>query len=268
MKPIYILITTLLITNSQINAEIIMGVVPQQSPLVLIKAWSPIAKYLSEKTGEKISFKTEKSIDKFEKVLHSGGYDFAYMNPYHYISANQLQGYTAGLRAAKDIKGILVAKDVNVMQRALDKEIVFLFPSPIAFAATLLTKYDLIKKYGVSIEKLNEAKYVNSHDSVYKGISRGIGDIGGGIERTFKNLKDIKTKNSLKIVHTTKAYPSHPIAFHKSMPNEIKNKIITALLNMPKSYLKKLSIKKLVKTQDKEYDSIKEITTKLNIIPK
>ena len=56
-----------------LHADIIMGVVPQQSPLKLQKVWQPIAEYLSEKTGEKVIFKTEKSINKFEEVLYKGG---------------------------------------------------------------------------------------------------------------------------------------------------------------------------------------------------
>lgn len=65
------------------------GVVPQQSPFVLMKSWNPIIQYLEKETGEKIDLKIETSIQKFEEVLYSGGYDIAYMNPYHYVFANE-----------------------------------------------------------------------------------------------------------------------------------------------------------------------------------
>ena len=52
--------------------EIILGVVPQQSPLKLSKKWLQITKYLSEETGLDIVFKTEKSIPIFEEKLYSG----------------------------------------------------------------------------------------------------------------------------------------------------------------------------------------------------
>ncbi|MDB2563007.1 phosphate/phosphite/phosphonate ABC transporter substrate-binding protein, partial [Sulfurimonas sp.] len=254
MKYLLVFIITFI---SSLHADIIMGVVPQQSPLKLLKAWSPIAQYLSEKTGEKVIFKTETSITKFEKVLYSGGYDFAYMNPYHFVVAHQTQGYTANIRAYKNIKGILVMKKGLGIEKIKDKDNIFLFPAPNAFAATLLTKYDLIQKFGVDLKTLNKARYVNSHDSVYKGISRNFGDIGGGIERTYNTLTDKQTKESLNIVHTTKAYPSHPFAFKATMNKEKKERIIHALLNIDASYLKRLKIKKLKTIDNSEYDIIK-----------
>lgn len=263
MKYLLFFLTTLCL--SPLNADIVMGVVPQQSPLKLLKAWSPITKYLSEQTGENIIFKTEASITKFEKVLYSGGYDFAYMNPYHFTVANKTQGYEAKVRAKKNIKGILVMKEGSDITDIKNKNATYLFPAPNAFAATLLNKYDLLEKYGVPIEVLNKAKYVNSHDSVYKGISRDLGDVGGGIERTFNALNDEKTKESLTIVHTTKAYPSHPIAFNPTMKEETKNKIIHALMNMPSSYLQKLKIKKLRLTDNEEYEPVKKLAAKLKV---
>ncbi len=267
MKSILIAATTAMcLTTTSLNADIIMGIVPQQSPLKLLKVWSPIAKYLSEQTGDKVIFKTEKSIGKFEKVLYSGGYDFAYMNPYHYVVANKAIGYTAEIRANKDIRGILVMKNIDGIKDIKDKKYTYLFPSPNAFAATLLTKYDLAEKYGVTLETLSNSRYVNSHDSVYKGVSRGIGNIGGGIERTFKNLNDEKAKKSLHVVHTTDAYPSHPFAFKPTMTEENKKKIVDALLNMPKHYLDALSMKSLKHTDNAEYDSVKKLAIKLNLI--
>ncbi len=251
---------------SNLFAEIVLGVVPQQSPLKLLKVWIPIVEYLSKSTGEKIKFKTEKSIPKFEEILYSGGYDFAYMNPYHYVLAHNKQGYDAKIRANKNIKGILVmhkdsrTKDIDFKNKK------YVFPAPNAFAATLLTKYELIKYFGVDIKNFDNAKYVNSHDSVYRYISKGLGDIGGGIERTYNNLKNKNIKDKLEIIYTTKAYPSHPFAFSPSMDKELKNKLVHALLNMPKDLLRSLSMKKFIKIDHNEYKSVENLATKLNLI--
>lgn len=258
----------LLIAISFLHSDIIMGVVPQQSPFKLQKVWQPIADYLSEKTGEKVIFKTEKSISKFEDVLYRGGYDFAYMNPYHYIIAHQKQGYEAQVRARKDIRGVLVMKKGTDVQRLQDKNTRFLFPSPNAFAATLLTKYELIERLGVDPKTLEKALYVNSHDSVYKAVSRGIGDFGGGIERTLKNMADAQTRKSLVIVHTTQPYPSHPFAFKPALSQERTQRIVSALLEMPDSLLQSLSIKALIKVDNHEYESVRRLALKLKIMQK
>lgn len=245
---------------------ITLGVVPQQSPLKLMKVWTPIAQYLKKETGIDITLKIESSITNFEKVLYSGGYDFAYMNPYHYVVAHQKKAYQAKVRADKNLVGILVTrKDIDIHTPLDCKNKVFLFPAPNAFAATLLIKYELLKFFNIELNEDGKFLYVNSHDSVYKGVSRGIGDVGGGIERTFQNLNDKETLNSLEVLYKTKAYPSHPFAFSSSLKEETIKKISKAILNMPKDLLDKLSIKKMIKTDNSQYNIIRDIATKLKM---
>lgn len=241
-----------------------LGVVPQQSPFHLMQVWSPIVTYLEKETGEKIELKIERSIPAFEKVLYSGGYDLAYMNPYHYVVAHNKKGYKAAVRAKKKLVGILVVnKESKIKKISMVNNKKFLFPSPYAFAATLLIKYELLKKYGIDINKQNNFRYVNSHDSVYKGVARNIGDVGGGVERTFFNLNDEKSKNALKILYKTKAYPSHPFAYRPRMPKTLQKKFTKALLNMPKGLLDSLSIKKIIKTNNAEYHTIRQLARAL-----
>jgi phosphonate transport system substrate-binding protein len=249
--------------------EYTFGVVPQQSPVKLFKKWRPIVDYLSKKTGYTIHLKTEKSIAKFETVLYQGGYDFAYMNPYHYIVANQKQAYQAKVRAHKMIRGILVSQQPQ-LKDYIDKKnqaaVRYLFPAANAFAATLLLKYELLTQYGIDLNLQKNYQYVNSHDSVYKGIARGIGDVGGGVQRTFMNFDQAKDKDKLHIIYTTKPYPSHPFAFKYCMLKTAQDKIIDALLTMPSTLRMSLSMTKMITTLDAEYDAIRDLEKKLTVV--
>ena len=242
--------------SSLIANELTLGVVPQQSPLKLAKKWIKITEYLSEKSGQKVVFKTENSIPAFQKKLYAGEYDLGYMNPYHFVVANDAQKYEARIRADKLIKGIIVAKDEKFDPKNFAGK-TFLFPAPKAFAATLVTKYEIKQKFGFDIDKDAKVMYVNSHDSVYKGVSRDIGDFGGGIVRTYNNFEKNKDKSNIKIVYTTSGYPSHPIAFHPRVSKEISDKITQAFLDMPDDLKKLLSIKKFITTDTNEYEVIK-----------
>lgn len=252
MKWLLCLLSLVLISSAQ---TLTLGVVPQQSPFKLSKKWTQITQYLSKETGINVIFRTKNSIPLFEKELYEGEYDLAYMNPYHFVIAQKKQGYEALIRAKKNIVGILLSKnkEMEISKENLEGKI-FLFPAPNAFAATLLTKYELKNKFDLDIEKEAKVMYVNSHDSVYKGLERDIGDIGGGIIRTFNNYK--KSEKQLYIVYKTSAYPSHPIAFHPQVPEELRLKLTQAFLNMPESLKKLLSIKQFIKTQNQEYDVI------------
>lgn len=248
---------------SLLSQDIILGVVPQQSPLKLSKKWLKITEYLEKEIGENVIFKTEKSIPEFENKLYAGAYDIAYMNPYHFVVANNKQNYKAFTRADKNIVGILLAKEPKVdFSKENLKGKTFLFPAPNAFAATLLTKYEIKNKFGFDIDKEGKVLYVNSHDSVYKGISRDLGYLGGGIIRTFNNFKDKNDKDQINIVYKTEAYPSHPIAAHPRLNSEIINKLQNAFLKMPDDLKSILSIKNFIKTDSKEYDAIKNIGIK------
>lgn len=240
--------------------EIVLGVVPQQSPLKLAKKWSKVTEYLEEKTGIKVIFKTEKSIPKFEKELYAGKYDISYMNPYHFIVAKKAQNYDAFTRANKNIVGIVLSKSEKVdftKENLMGKR--FLFPAPNAFAATLLPKLEFKEKFGIDIDKDMKVLYVNSHDSVYKGISRDIGYLGGGIIRTFNNFQANADKDKLHIVYKTSPYPSHPIAAHPRVDKELVAKIQKAFIDMPNEIKKTLSIKAFKAIESSEYDVIKSL---------
>ena len=258
-KKILFLIT---FTSVLFSQEITLGVVPQQSPLELSKKWLPITNYISEKTGIKVVFKTEKSIQIFEEKFVEGQYDIAFMNPYHFNIANKQQNYSAFARSKDDIVGIILGKKDKEFNVNNLKGTTFLFPSPNAFAATLLTKYELKEKYNFDIDKESKVIYVNSHDSVYKGIARGIGDFGGGIIRTFDNFKDTEDKDKIEIVYKTRPYPSHPFASHPRVSKEIVEKISKAIIEMPVELKDLLSIKEFIPTTTSEYDVIKNIGIK------
>lgn len=257
------IIAILLLATYAFSTDLILGVVPQQSPLKLSKKWLIVTNYLKEQTGINVVFKTERSIPNFEKELYNGKYDIAYMNPYHFVVANKEASFTAFIRAQKNIQGIVLSKEKKVdFSKENLKGKVFLFPAPNAFAATLLPKYEFKNKFDFDIDKEAKVLYVNSHDSVYKGISRDIGYIGGGINRTYNNFKNNNDKNKLNIVYKTAKYPSHPIAYHPRVKKDDIEKLQNAFLNMPKEIKSILSIKEFIKTNTAEYDVIRNLNVK------
>ncbi|MFA6143261.1 MAG: phosphate/phosphite/phosphonate ABC transporter substrate-binding protein [Sulfuricurvum sp.] len=266
MKKISLIAINIFFLTTLFGENLTLGVVPQQSPMELIHDWQPVVDYLEQATGDTITLKIERSIPEFEKVLYSGGYNIAYMNPYHYVVAHKKQGYIATIRDEKNLVGILVArKESGIHDLSMLKGKQFLFPAPDAFAATLLNKYELLKKYHINVERDEKFRYVNSHDSVYKGVARGIGDVGGGIQRTLDALNDPQAKESLTILYKTKAYPSHPFAVKPSVSDKTKAKLNKALLEMPVELLNILSMKHLIKTNDSEYDSVRDVANALPI---
>lgn len=247
------------------ETHLTFAVVPQQSASQLAKLWTPIVEKLSLISGFKIKFATAPDIPTFEKRLSEGEYDIAYMNPYHYVVFNESTGYQALAKARdKRIKGIIVVAKNSLINKFDDLDNTTLaFPAPAAFAATILTQSDL------AMNKVNfTAKYVSSHDSVYRAVAKGIYPAGGGILRTFNNV-DSNIKEQLTILSTTKGYTPHAIATHPRVKSEQMEKIQQALSSLGqdesgKTLLNNIKIKGFENASDTDWDDIRDL--KLSVI--
>jgi phosphonate transport system substrate-binding protein len=106
----------------------------------------------------------------------------------------------------------VVAKDSDYQQLKDLNGMVLAFPSPAAFAASLLTRAHLRAE-----NVLFTPKYVSSHDSVYRTVAKGLYGAGGGIIRTFDNV-DPLIRTQLRILWTSHGYTPHAFANHPRVP--------------------------------------------------
>ncbi len=204
------------------------GIVPQQSAKQLAKLWSPILRYISQKSGISVRFKTAKDIPTFEQRVNAGDYDIAYMNPYHYTVFHQSTGYQAFAKQKdKRIQGIVVVRrDSNYQTVDELKGQTLVFPSPAAFAASVLPRA-YFRKQALSITP----KYVSSHDSVYRNVVKGLAPAGGGIQRTFNNISP-EIRDQLRILWKTQRYTPHAFAAHPRVAPDVIQQIVQVLVSM------------------------------------
>lgn len=242
------------------------GVVPQQSAKRLAQLWTPILQHINQQTGLTLQFHTAKNIPTFEERLTQGQYDFAYMNPYHYTvfsekNAEESKRYIAfAKRVNQAIKGIIVARKdsgINNLQHLHEKTMAF--PSPAAFAATLLPLAELSNN---SIQ--SSPKYVSSHDSVYLSVSKGIFIAGGGVKRTFSNMPQ-NVREQLNIIWTSQGYTPHAFAARADIPISVKAAIQKAFINLHqtpegKKLLHNLKIKNGIEpANDNDWDDVRSL---------
>ena len=234
------------------------GVVPQQSATALAQSWVPIFRYISAKTGLKLHFRTARDIPTFETRLAAGEYDFAYMNPFHYVTYQADPGYQAfANQAHKKIRGILVRAKGSAIDSLEDLSGQTLaFPSPAAFAASLLPRGEL-NRAGIPITP----KYVGSHDSVYRSVAKGLFPAGGGIERTFNTVRaDIR--DQLEVLWTSQGYTPHAFAAHPRVPREVVNRVAAAMIAMQQdpealALLAKIKFRGIQSAVDADWDDVR-----------
>ncbi|KGY08147.1 phosphate/phosphite/phosphonate ABC transporter substrate-binding protein [Vibrio sinaloensis] len=258
---LFIVLFCLTFSSLCFSKLLIVGVVPQYAASKIVQQWQPLLELVSAQTGYRFELRTAKTITEFEQRLNEGVYDIAYMNPYHFITYNTEQGYTAlAHQANKKIHGIMVARiddDIDSISDLQGQQLAF--PSPLAFAASMLTRGSLSQR-GISFSPV----YVGSHDSSYISVSKGFFKAGGGVVRTF-NALPVDVKKTLKIVWKSPGYTPHAIATHIRVDSDTRRNILSALLELNKSddginALENLGFQSgFISAKDSDWDDIRNL---------
>jgi len=253
-----IVLVYLLYISSTVHAQervYSFGVVPQFETRKLYSIWQPILFYLEKETGYQFKIKGSQTIPDFENELMQGQFDFAYMNPYHLILANQEQGYIPLLNdTARKLYGVLVVRKASNIYSVLElNNKLIAFPAPNALGAALQMRQELSDIFHITFR----ATYVKTHDSVYLYVLLGKADAGGGVQNTL-NRQPSEYRDKLRIIHTTRKVAPHPIAVHPRVPVVVRNAVRTALLKLNKTaqgitLLSKIPIKKIGDATLKDY---------------
>ena len=258
------IVTPLRLQAQETRKPLGFGIVPQQAASRLAEDWAPLLAEISRRADVPLVFRTAANIPVFEQRLGLGEYDLAYMNPYHYVVFHAASGYRAFAREQeRKIKGILVVRKDSAYRKPDDlagKTVVF--PAPAAFAASILPQAEF-GRLNIPIE----AKFVASHDSVYRAVASGLQEAGGGIQRTFE-AAPLETRSALRVLTETPAYTPHAFAAHPRVPPEVLAKVLAAMESLAgdetgRRLLAPLAFKGIAAAQDKEWNDIRALDIKL-----
>lgn len=240
--------------------QLTFGIVPQQSASSLARVWIPLLQEVAARSGVRLVFSTAPDIPSFEDGLAKGRYDLAYMNPYHYVVFSQKAGYRAFAKEKdRRLTGIIVvAKDspFRSLKDLTNQKVAF--PAPAAFAASMLTRAEFARQ-DVPIG----VQYVSSHDSVYRGVARGIFAGGGGIQRTLESI-DPSVADQLRVLAKTPSYVPHAFAARPGVAADGVKRVQQAMLSLAadetgQKLLQALSFKGVEPATDAEWNEIRQL---------
>jgi phosphonate transport system substrate-binding protein len=236
-----------------------IGIVPQFDLRRIQAIWGPITERLQAATGARFKLALDRDIPAFEKNLHAGVFDIAYMNPFHYVVASHRQGYRAIVRDVEEsLYGIVVVRqDSPISSLSMLNGKVVAFPSPNAMGAALIPRAEFARKYGIKVDE----RYVKSHTSSYMNVLMGQADAAGGIWATFEQQAP-EIRSGLRVLHETERYTPHPVAVHPRMPEALSAKIQAAFLALGedaagRELVAGIPMKQLGRAGDRDYDSLR-----------
>ncbi len=206
----------------------LFGVVPQFGQRKLYATWKPIVEELGKRTGLRFELVATLSVPEYDRRYGKGAFDFAYVNPYLIVHDEGRQGYLPLVRDGVPLRGIVVVGADSPLRGPADLEgKTVAFPSPNAVGASVLVRMDLARLFRVTIKPL----YVKTHSSVYLHVATGQADAGGGVQKTLQE-QDAALRSALKVIYTTREFPSHPVAAHPRVPAAHREAVRRALLEM------------------------------------
>ncbi len=208
--------------------QYVFGVVPQFEQRKLYAIWTPIIEAVEKRTNIYLRLETTLTIPEFEKEYVAQKFDFAYMNPYYIVRGVAPGTYIPLVRDAKPHRGILVVRKNGPIKKISDlagKTVAF--PTPNALGASLLIRADLERLFGVTVKPL----YVKTHSSVYLHVATDLAAAGGGVQKTLQE-QDPALRNMLTVLYTTQAMPNLPVAAHRRVPADVREKVRRAFLEL------------------------------------
>jgi phosphonate transport system substrate-binding protein len=203
----------------------VVSVVPQLTASETYSHWAPVLEAVGLATKQCFNLSISKSIPDFEAELLAGTPDFSYMNPYHQVMAHRAQAYRPLVADATPLTGIVVVRRDSGIAKLEDlngKKVSF--PSPNAFAASLITRATL-SQLGIEINPV----YVKTHSNVYRSVLQADVVAGGAVNTTLLREPE-GLQSQLKVLFESNGYRAHPFSAHPRVPLAIQDGVARAFM--------------------------------------
>ncbi len=255
-----------------------MGIFPRRNAKVTIKMFTPMARYLSTKTGKNIKLVTAKNFPVFWRNVMQGKYDIVHYNQLHYIESHQKLGYQVIAQneefGEKTIRSVLIVRTDGGIKslKDLDGHTILFGGGKKAFVAYIvnavmlyragLTKNNYTTRFAKNPPNATIATYIKQADAA------GIGDVGLKIPILKKKGVNV---SELKVISKSKPLPHIPWAVNPSMSDDLRLSIQKAMLSLNdsvegKAILKKAGMTGIHKAVDKDYDNSRKIIKEFQLI--
>lgn len=247
-----------------------MGIFPRNKAVETTAMYTPLANYLSERLGRKVTLVTSKDFESFWKEVMDRRYDIVHYNQFHYVNSAQsykVVAYNQEFGRSAVAGAIYVRKDSGItsISQLRGRTIVFgggkdamlsyIAPSFLLMQAGL-REGDYSTKFAVSPPNALLALYHRQADAAG----------GGDILIDLPAVKNAINTQELVRLASTEPLLFLPWAVKRTMPPKLAESIQSTLLELSendagKNVLKAAMTTGIGKATDKDYDPHRRMTT-------
>lgn len=246
---------------------VILGVHPYLPAIELMRRFSPVAKYFSEKTGK--TFEIHISKDYNDHIDRMGRNEFyiAFMGPAGYVRMVERYGEKP-LIARLEVSGKPTFEGYIVVKRGSSirslKELSgkrFAFGDRHSTMSHLVPRHMLLQR-GVTVDNLSYYRFLRNHHNVALGVLSGDFDAGAVKEEVFREYE----KRGLVSLARTPEISEHLFVAGGSVPAETVDVLRAALYRLGNEDRNgdvltsiKNTITGFVAVRDSDYDNLRRI---------
>ena len=249
-----------------------LGLVPLESPAQMYRKFSPMSKYLSEKTGREVVFKLTATFADAVRDIGAGMADICYMTPTTYIEAHEKYGVSLLAKALRNgvpySHTIIVAKEGSGIDRLDDlKGRSFAFGDEMSTSSYLVPRY-MLARAGVRLADLREHRFLGHHDDVAKAVLLGEMDAGGLRETTANQFRD----KGLKFLKTSDDIPEFNFCARPGLDRGLAQAVKSALIALSARREDDTGVLKAMdqdytgfaEARDSDYDGVREMVKRVS----
>ena len=253
-----------------------VGMIPDAGATqVSIEQKAPLRDYLAGALGAPVKLVIPTSYNATVEALGNGSLDFAYLGGLTYVKAHARYGVIPLVqrRIDQQFHSLFITQGGSAIRTLTDlKGRSFAF-GDINSTSGHLMPYRAMVQAGIDPDKdLKWFRYTGSHAATVQAVAAGIADAGACDETVFHGLiaSGKVDGKALRVFHTTPAFVDYVWVARKDAAPALQATFAKAFLSLTPSHdaalLAILRGKAFVRADDAEYDAIREVARKLQMV--
>lgn len=245
------------------EAPLVMGIFPRLNASDTTTRYSPLAEYLGERLGRKVSLVTSSNFESFWRGVEEQRYDIVQYNQFHYIRSSRSYQVIAHNKefGKSTLAGVLyVRKDSNITSLAQLRGRTVLFGGGEDAMISFIAPMYMLLQAGLTRDDFTSRFAVNPLNSVI-GVYRKQADAAGSGDGAVGQPAMRKAINTdeLAMLAVSEQLLHLPWAVKRTMPARLRDSIQSLLVELENEEAGKLVLKSAVLTgigraADKDYD--------------
>ena len=254
-----------------------IGILPDESPEVLIKKYTPLFRYLSNELGVPYELIISNNYITLLKKFENKEIDLAYFGGFTFLQAHQSSNAVPIVMRDIDIhftSYFITRKNSHSKDITDYKNKIFSFGSELSTSGHLMPRFYLMQKEIFAETYFSSVKYSGSHDKTAYWVRDGVVDIGAVNSKIVdKMLTDGRlNQDEISIIWETPPYPDYVWAFQSYYSDSAQQQIRNAFLSLTPAnkqhyeILKNLSAGGFLPASTADFSKLEEVASKINLL--